>query len=158
MSRMHTGDHAAQPVRQNLRHQRGVGGVAVRGEVQLRGLRQGEGDHARHQKDEHGSQFQKRSENAAAPRMLLIPARQHALHNVLIGAPIPKADDGGSWQYRRPRPVGIRKRPDEMHSCAGRGDGGMFTTKTADLGPAGGPTLTLELTDAFGPISVHPSP
>ena len=40
----------------------------------------------------------------------------------------------------------------------GRGDGGMFTTKTADLGPAGGPTLTLELTDAFGPISVHPSP
>jgi hypothetical protein len=36
----------------------------------------------------------------------------------------------------------------------GNGNGGMFTTRTADIGPGASTTLDLELVDAFGPITV----
>ncbi len=39
-----------------------------------------------------------------------------------------------------------------------RGNGGVFTRRTADYGSISGPTLDLELADAFGPITVTQSP
>ena len=67
------GHHAAQAVRQDLRDERGVSGVAAGAETDARRLGQRKGDHARHQEDEHRRQLEEAGEDGAAPGFLLSP-------------------------------------------------------------------------------------
>ena len=112
------GHHAAKAVRQNLRHERGVGGVTAGAETDARRLGQRKGNHARHQEDEHRRQFEEAGEDGAAPRFLLVFAGEHALDDILIGTPIPETNDGRAGQNRQPGPVGIIDGSDEMNIVA----------------------------------------
>ena len=119
------GDHAAKAVGQNLRDERGVGGVTAGAETDAGRLGQRKGDHARHQEDEHRRQLEEAGEDGAAPGFLLVFAGEHALDDVLVGAPIPEADDGRAGQNRQPGPVGIVDGADEMDIVADGRERGM---------------------------------
>src|SRR5262249_29653244 len=81
-----------------------------------------ERDHPGEQEDEHRCQLQKRSEDCTAARVLLILASEHTLDNVLVGTPIPEADDGRTRQHGGPRPLGIVAGPYEVNVGTGSFD------------------------------------
>ena len=64
-------------------------------------LPQRHGDHARQQEDEHRRELEVAREQRAAARFLQVPRREHALHDVLIRAPVPQPDDRRGRGARR---------------------------------------------------------
>ena len=54
-----------------------------------------------------GSSFRIRGEDRPAPRLGLVRRAQRALHDVLIGAPVPEADDRRAEQHAEPGVVAV---------------------------------------------------
>ena len=54
-----------------------------------------------------GEQLQERREDAAAARDRFVGRAQRALHDVLVGAPVPQADDGRAEQHAQPREIAV---------------------------------------------------
>ncbi len=52
-------------------------------------------------------QLEHPGEDAPAPGFGLVPGAQGALHDVLVGAPVPEADDRRAEEHSRPREVGV---------------------------------------------------
>ena len=61
-----------------------------------------------------GRIFRRPAENRPAARVRLVLCAEHALHDDLIGAPVPDAEDRGAEEDPRPREVGIVHRLDHV--------------------------------------------
>ena len=62
----------------------------------LAALGQGKADQARDDEQVDGKELQEGGEDAAAAGDLLVRGAQGPLHDVLVGAPVPQADDRGA--------------------------------------------------------------
>ncbi len=70
-------------------------------------LGQGEADHPRNDENEHRQQLQERGEKTAAARLALIGGAKRALHDVLVRAPVPQADNRRAEQHAQPREIAV---------------------------------------------------
>ena len=73
----------------------------------LAGLGQRQRDHAGDDEDEDRQQLEEGGEDRAAPRLGLVGRAERALHDVLVGAPVPEADDRRAEQHAEPRIVAV---------------------------------------------------
>ena len=80
---------------------------------------QGIADQAWNDEQIDGEQLQERGEDAAAARDRLVGRAQRALHDVLVGAPVPQPDDGRAEQHAEPREVAVEI-PGLLDHLAGR--------------------------------------
>ena len=73
----------------------------------LAGLGQRQRDHARDDEDEDRQQLEEGREDGAATGLRLVGRAERALHDVLVGAPVPEADDRRAEQHAQPRVVAV---------------------------------------------------
>src|ERR1035441_2302406 len=79
-------------------------GVEVGGQLRhFAALDQGKANQAWDDEEIDGKELEERGEDAAAPRGGLIRGAQGALDDVLVGAPIPQADNRGADGHAQPR-------------------------------------------------------
>src|SRR5260370_24469104 len=98
-------------------------GVAVRsnhsGEFRnLAAARQSEADQAGNDEQINGSEFQKRGEDASAAGDFFVGGAESTLDDVLVGAPVPQADDRGAEEHAEPREI-IVEVPSFFYNIAG---------------------------------------
>ena len=70
---------------------------------------------------EHGKDLEIAGENRSRPRMALVLRRQHALHDYLVGAPVPDAENRRAEEDAGPWEVGIAERLDHVKVALGHG-------------------------------------
>ena len=112
-------DNAANSRRQEVLNHHGEGavgdgrnGVTVRTDHggqfgNFAAAREGVTDQARDQKKVDGEKLEKGGKNAAAARDGLIGSAEGALHDVLVGAPIPEPNDGRAEEHAEPREIAV---------------------------------------------------
>jgi hypothetical protein len=93
--------HADEAGRQQPHHQRRIRIVALDLRVERAS------DEARQHEHEHRQHFEQATEDRAAARVLLGLRAEHALHDHLIGAPVPDAEDRRAEEDAGPRERGI---------------------------------------------------
>ncbi len=71
-------------------------------------------DHAGDEEQEYGQKFEVCPEDGAAARLALVLAREYALYDELVGAPVPEAYDGGAYQCAEPGEVGVAVAADKI--------------------------------------------
>src|SRR6266849_474705 len=91
---------------QEIEDQCGVGKIRL---LHLVG-KQREGDNAGQDKHEHGQDLEETRENGARFGVSFIARREDALHNHLVGAPVPNAEDRRTKEDSRPRELRIGRR------------------------------------------------
>ena len=82
-------------------------GTAAVSAGHLAALDQGEADHAGDDEQVRREQLEEAGEDAAAAGDLLVRGAQGALHDVLVGAPVPQADDRGADGHAQPGVVAV---------------------------------------------------
>ena len=68
---------------------------------------QGESNHTRNQEQEYRQQFQVCTENSTATGFFFVFTGKYALHNELVGTPVPETDNGRTNQCTQPWEIGI---------------------------------------------------
>ena len=68
----------------------------------LAALGQGEGDHAGDDEEEDGQQLEEARGDRPPPGLAFVRRPEHALDDVLVGAPVPQADDGRAEEHADP--------------------------------------------------------
>src|SRR5262249_27547839 len=73
----------------------------------LAALSQAKADQPRDDEQKHRQQLEEGSEDAATPGDLFVGSPQSALYNILVGTPVPEADDWGAEEHSQPRIVPV---------------------------------------------------
>src|SRR5690606_4152691 len=86
---------------------------------------EGESDHTWYQKYEDREHLQEAAKDSAASRVRETLGGQRALHDVLIGAPIPNANDRRGNHHAQPGEIGIFQRAPKCKCCRFFPDDGL---------------------------------
>src|SRR5690606_34828006 len=81
-------------------------------------LFQTEGDDPRNEKDEDRCEFEIRSEDRSPSSYLDVLRRKRALHDVLIGTPVPDSHNRSADEQSCPRKIGVRCRSPHVEVIA----------------------------------------
>src|SRR6185369_14449444 len=117
--------HADQSGREQIDDQRGISNVpiehfAVGTELEQVAIERDRNQAGQHQ-HEYGQDLEKAGKNGGGLGVSFVLGREHALHNHLVGAPIPDAENGRAEENSGPGKVGIAHGLDHVEVAGGQG-------------------------------------
>src|SRR5579864_6236 len=120
-------DQADESDREKIEHESRVSEIRL---FHLVG-EQGEGDDTRKDEHEDRQDLEESSENGSRFGMSFIAGGEYALHDDLVGAPIPDAENRGAEKDAGPGEIGIRRRLDHVKVVGRDHSAEMFETADA---------------------------